>query len=71
MGLSRNYEDLANAIILQAARDYRATLKKPDDRAAAAMQREVERFFRSAWFVELTDVEPEVISEGLRREAGL
>lgn len=71
MGLSRNYEDLANAIILQAARDYRAALKKPDDRAAAAMQREVERFFRSAWFVELTDVEPEVISEGLRREAGL
>lgn len=71
MDLLRNYEDLANAIILQAARDYRAALKKPDDRAAAAMQREVERFFRSAWFVELTDVEPEVISEGLRREAGL
>lgn len=71
MDLSRNYEELANAIVMQAVKDYRAALKKPESRAAVSMQREVERFFRSAWFGELTDVEPKVILDGLRREAGL
>lgn len=67
----RNYEELANAIILQAVKDYRAALKKPEDWEAFKLQLEVECFFRSGWFVELTDVEPKVILEGLRREAGL
>lgn len=70
MDLLRNYEDLANAIILQAVRDYRAAVKAPEDKEAVRTIREVERFIRSAWFVELTDVEPEVILDGLR-EAGL
>mgnify|MGYP001457150502 FL=1 len=71
MDLSRNYEELANGIVMQAGKDYRAALKKPEGGAAISMQREVERFFRSAWFSELTDVEPKVILAGLRREAGL
>ncbi len=71
MDLIRNYEELANAIILQAVKDYRTALKKPDSWAAYKTEREIERFFRSGWFTELTDVDPKVILDGLRREAGL
>ena len=46
------YENLANAIVLQAVKDYRLT----DDEAELA---EIERFFRSDWFGVLTDVDPE------------
>ena len=70
MDLIRNYEELANAIILQAVKDYRAAAKTPKERESARVLREVERFFRSGWFVELTDVEPKAILEELRREAG-
>lgn len=68
MDLSRNYEELANAIVMQAVKDYRAALKKPESRAAVSMQREVERFFRSVWFSELTIIDPKFILEGLKKE---
>ncbi len=49
-----NYENLANAIILQAAKDYRMALKclkaNPKNRTALADKDEIERFFRSQWF---------------------
>ena len=48
------YENLANAIVLQAVKDYRLT----DDEAELA---EIERFFRSDWFGVLTDVDPEYL----------
>ena len=67
MDLSRNYEELANAIVMQAVKDYRAALK-PESRAAVSMQREAERFFRSAWFSELTIIDPKFILEGLKTE---
>lgn len=48
MGDIRNYENLANAIILQAVRDYRMALKclkrNPGDRDAQADGDEIERF---------------------------
>ena len=43
------YEELANAIVLQAVKDYRLT----DDEAELA---EIERFFRSGWFGVLSKV---------------
>lgn len=55
------YENLANAIVLQAVKDYRLT----DDDAELA---EIERFFRSDWFGVLTDVNPEYLIRNLRKE---
>ena len=55
------YENLANAIVLQAVKDYRLT----DDEAELA---EIERFFRSDWFGVLTDVDPEYLIKRLRKE---
>ncbi len=68
-----NWEDLANAIILQAVEDYRKARKKvrtrPDHKIAQATIRETERFFRSWWFAQLTDVDGELLLEKLQREA--
>ena len=55
------YENLANAIVLQAVKDYRLT----DDEAELA---EIERFFRSDWFGVLADVDPEYLIRRLRKE---
>ena len=48
-----NYEILANAIVEQAAKDYRwaraALGKDAENGSAAQMRSDTERFFRSAW----------------------
>lgn len=56
-----NFELLANAIILQAVRDYRYTYL-PQVRA------EIKRFFRSEWFRALTRVDGEMIIARLENE---
>lgn len=67
-----NYEKLANAIILQAVKDYRAAKKKlkkqPTKKDAEIMVKDTERFFRSDWFTALTNVDGEVILRKLREE---
>ena len=67
--------DLANAIIIQAAKDYRAALRRqrrnPDSEAARRVISEVERFFRSEWFNCLTDVKGEYLIERIRKEVGV
>lgn len=55
------YEELANAIVLRAVKDYRAA-KHPSARAS------IERFFLSGWFRELTRVDGEKLIADLRRE---
>ena len=54
------FEGLANAIIIQAAVDYRLALKQlrqnPLFQPAIRMRYEVERFFRSDWFSILTRI---------------
>lgn len=55
------YENLANAIILQAAKDYRLT----DDEQQL---QEIERFFRSGWFGVLSKVDPEFLIKELWKE---
>ena len=55
------YEELANAIILQAVKDYRLT---DDEREL----QEIERFFRSGWFGVLSKVDPEFLIKELRKE---
>ena len=54
------FEGLANAIIIQAAVDYRLALKQlrqnSDFQPAIRMRYDVERFFRSDWFSILTRI---------------
>ena len=67
-----NYENLANAIILQAVKDYRIALKSlkanPRNRPAMADKDEIERFFRSGWFSVLTSVDGEMLIRSLQME---
>ena len=70
--MQRNWENLSNAIILKAVEDYRKARKRvrtfPDQKAAQATIREVEKFFRSWWFAQLTDIDGEMLVERLRKE---
>jgi hypothetical protein len=67
-----NYENLANAIILQAVKDYRVALKclkvNPRNKTALADKEEIERFFRSGWFSVLTSVDGEMLIRSLQME---
>lgn len=63
-------ENLANAIILQAVKDYRKALKgfSLNGKSSAAVIADCERFFRSEWFKELTDVDGEYLIINIRKE---
>lgn len=60
-----NYNNLANAIILQAVKDYRKALRtlsmNPNNRSAQYERRRIEQFFRSSWFGVLTSIDPEML----------
>lgn len=66
------YENLANAIVAQAASDYLAALKKikknPRNKAAMAEAMEIERFFHSGWYGVLTGVDPDYLIRRLREK---
>ena len=66
------YERLANAIVLQAATDYRAALKavkrNPNNRAALDNALQIEKFFRSGWYQVLTSVDGEYLIRRLQEE---
>ena len=66
------YENLANAIIVQAANDYRAALRtleqNPKYPPALQDKSEVEGFFRSEWYTLLTSVDGETLLRMLREE---
>ena len=66
------YENLANAIILQAVKDYRSALRKlkrkPGNTLARAEIDSIERFFRSAWYTALTSVDGEMLIRKLNEE---
>jgi hypothetical protein len=55
-----SFENLTNAIVLQAVKDYR----EQDEKTARA----IERFFLSDWFHVLTKVDPVALIEKLRKE---
>ncbi len=73
--MQRNWEEFAQAIILQAVDDYRKARKRvrmlPDQKSAQATIREVERFFLSRWFAQLTDVDGEYLLRKLKEEVVL
>ena len=67
------WEELANAVVMLAVKDYRLArwrirrypgAKKSQDRI-----RECERFFRSQWFRVLTEINGEELIKQLRSEA--
>ena len=65
------WEALAQAIILQAVEDYRKcrrlVRRKPGQTEAQKMIREVEAFFRSRWFCQLSDADGSMILEQLKK----
>ena len=62
MDLQREYENLANAIIEQAVKDYRSVAGN------RRIKSEVIRFIRSGWFGILTDINPVALEEKLLAE---
>lgn len=64
------YENLANAVIAQAAEDYRRLLKRvkknPANREALDEALQVERFFRFGWYQRLTNVDGEFLIRKLQ-----
>ena len=66
------YTDLANAIIIQAVKDYRNALKTlkryPRYEPAKKVVAEVEEFFRSEWYRTLTSVDADMLIAKIRRE---
>lgn len=65
------YEDLANAIVLQACKDYKRAYRfhirtrrlgdRPDEKLG-----ELERFFRSDWYRTLTSIDGEYLMKRIR-----
>ena len=70
--MDNNYENLANAIVLQAVKDYRKALRtlslNPHNRSAQYERRSIEQFFRSGWFGVLTRLDPGVLITKLKAE---
>ena len=66
------YEVLANAIVLQAVKDYRDANKKLSrgrkNREAWYTKDECLHFFRSGWFGTLTEIDPEYLIRKLDEE---
>lgn len=67
------YESLANAIILQAVKDYRTALAclklNPSDVKAKAEAVQIEKFFRSQRYMMLSDVDGEFLIQKIREES--
>ena len=66
------YQNLANAIILTAVKDWRSARRKlkrkPKNKDAKILLEECESFLRSAWFASLTDVDGEILIRKLYEE---
>lgn len=69
--LMQCWEDLANAIILQAVEDYRdacdALRRRPDWLFQEKRKRSLESFFRSRWFHTLSALDAESILGEIRK----
>lgn len=70
--MRENYQELANAIILQAVKDYRDALdilsKRDNNKTAKAEKRSIEYFFRSPWFSVLTNLNGAILIRQIREE---
>ena len=66
----RGLEDLSNAIILQAVKDYRIALAggSVNGRDSKSVIAECERFFQSEWFNSLTKMDCNYLMKNIRKE---
>jgi hypothetical protein len=66
------YEKLANAIVLQAVKDWRNAVRRlkrhPKNHEAMERKEASERFFQSGWFQVLTDVDGDMLLKKLKEE---
>lgn len=66
------WQSLANAIVISAAKDYRAALRRlrrnPKSKTAISEIAVLERFFRSDWYAMLTNVPGETLIRKLKEE---
>ena len=66
------WHSLANAIVIQAAKDYRVALRRlrrnPNNKSALSEIVDLERFFRSEWYAALTNVPGELLIKKLKEE---
>lgn len=65
------YQNLANAIILQAVKDYKKVLRRlarnPQNQDAQREKKHLERFFFSQWYGILTDLDPKLLISGVMK----
>lgn len=65
------YQNLANAIILQAVKDYKKVLRRlarnPQNQDAQREKKRLERFFFSQWYGVLTDLDPKLLISGVMK----
>ena len=66
------YQELANAVVILAAKDYQHALRiqgrNPKSAAAKSQIDSLERFFRSDWHQILTEVDGDMLIKRLREE---
>ena len=69
-----NYQDLANAIVVRAAKDYRKALERLDNPLEGVHAendiKRLEEFFRSDYYKLLTSVDGELLINKLKQEGG-
>lgn len=68
------YENLANAVIVFAAEDYRCVLrhlkKHPERRGLQEEKNRLGKFFHSEWYEMLTDIDGTYLIRKLKEEVG-
>ena len=67
-----NYQALANAIIVQAVKDFRPAYRRlrrhPNDNLAESTVREITQFFCSGYFCALTDLDGPTLLQQIVKE---
>ena len=58
---------LRNAIVIQAAKDYKRSFDYRSGACDEFDREEIEKFFRSEWYEQLTDVDSEYIMNEIKR----
>lgn len=58
---------LRNAIVIQAAKDYQRSFEVRTGACDLFDREEIEKFFRSEWYEQLTDVNSEYIMNEIKR----
>jgi hypothetical protein len=69
------WENLANAIVLSAVKDYKRALlhlkRKPDSESAKRAVEREEQFFYSSWFEVLTNLDPSYLIRKMKEMVGV